>query len=342
MTLPDKIERTKFTYIYFTGFGDYNKIIRKNVAESYENIVLNEMPWENMGVISGLLYRLHCSKQTNAVLNLPFKKIWGKYCLAEKTRDKIKGKSNLCFCLAGMEYGFITIGFIDCIRREYPNAKIVLFLTDKIEFYIREFKGFDIERIKKIFDKVFTYNKIDADAYGLLVPPARACFRSVEIDKSDIVYDIVFVGKNKGRHDLLVQIAQKCYEHSLKVYFYITDVPFEKRVKIPGIVYGDGIPYSELLLLESRSKCILNYMQDGSDGFTMRDYEAIGMNKILITNGKAVVNSNLFTDSKVVLLNDLFRCLDKIRNFDPNQKWNNIETIGVENYYRWFDEILSV
>lgn len=69
----------------------------------------------------------------------------------------------------------------------------------------------------------------------------------------------------------------------------------EYQKKYPGITFKTSrVPYSDVLRKLAATKCILELCAEGQDGLTMRFYEAVFYNRLLITNNKTARESPLY------------------------------------------------
>ena len=246
----------------------------------------------------------------------------------------------LCFHFIGFDlkrFQEYNIGLY--IRKHYPASKILFYFSDKVDKYFDWFKSFSVQKIKKQFDIVITYNEIDSLRYQLqLHPPVISNFPNVVPDSETEDFDVFFIGRSKGRFEEIIKIAEVCKELRLSIRFYLLDVPKEKRKKIDGVYYLDNyISYEKCLSVQQRAKAILNYVQKGVNGLTLRDYEAIGMNKVLITNGKYIFMSPLYNKNKVIFVDNLRQEVIKIKNQSPDELWNNSSDYSLTRFYRWVE-----
>ncbi|MDY6367794.1 MAG: hypothetical protein SPL13_04715 [Clostridia bacterium] len=87
------------------------------------------------------------------------------------------------------------------------------------------------------------------------------------------------------------------------------------------IIYNQFIPYKQMLSYIKKGKAVLNVLAGVSNGIILRDEEAIGMNKVLITDCEALFNSKYYTEEKVIPVTEFENQIDKIKNFDQSKTW---------------------
>ncbi|MBO7423549.1 MAG: hypothetical protein J6T99_09230 [Oscillospiraceae bacterium] len=144
-----------------------------------------------------------------------------------------------------------------------------------------------MDRIRKEFDFVFSYNTEDVEKYGFRYTSA---FFS-KYNQQDLLNgkksDICFIGLAKDRGDLIVRIFNKL-NRSCNCNFIICSNG--KTSQYPnGIEVTDKrMPYTEYLSNEINSNCILEVLKEDTASPTFRCWEAVYYNKRLLTNWKGI------------------------------------------------------
>ena len=167
-----------------------------------------------------------------------------------------------------------------------------------------------------------SYNKTDAEKYGLLYHPTQ--YSSIEIPKNDFIpySDVYFLGAAKNRFESIIKAFEYFKANGLKCDFYVTDVPRKERKYTNEIKYIKHMSYIENLQHIDKTKAILELMQEKSTGFTLRMWEAITYEKLLITNNKAVEKLKDNSNGFVVLNN-------------PNNNWQDLLNLRVKYDSSW-------
>ena len=75
-------------------------------------------------------------------------------------------------------------------------------------------------------------------------------------------------------------------------------------------------------------------MQDGATGVTLRDFEAISLNKVLITNCKDIKDYDFYSSEKVVFTDSIHFLNSDALLEKEKLTWNNVELYNISNYYR--------
>lgn len=226
-------------------------------------------------------------------LNFKSKKLWVDSIL---TKNLIKDEKINTIIIFDAP---IWIENISYIRKKYSNIKIVFFFWN----IIKDQKKLEI--IKQNCDNVITFDKMDAQKYNLNYHPAFCWFRHEENLDKTIDTDLLFIGRNKNRIDILEKIYLQCINKNLKPNFYVV-----KDTKEQNSIYFDlkekDLPYMEALKFIYKSKCILDINQSGQVGITFRVLEALFLKKKLITNNKDVINYDFFNENNIFILDDTY------------------------------------
>lgn len=120
------------------------------------------------------------------------------------------------------------------------------------------------------------------------------------LNNNKIVFDIFFIGINKGRFSKLFLLEEKIEEIGLvPCFIYVSKLRhlFSKR-------YSNPILYNEVVDYISKSKVILDFSKDGQFGLTLRVYESIYYNKKLITDNQSIDQYDFYNESNILIIKD--------------------------------------
>lgn len=99
---------------------------------------------------------------------------------------------------------------------------------------------------------------------------------------------VYFAGTNKkNRVETIQKIYTRFVSEQIKCKFRITNVSYVEQYE-EGIIYNEPINYERILEEIQECDSILEIVQPGQVGVTLRYYEAICYNKKLITNNQFV------------------------------------------------------
>lgn len=117
---------------------------------------------------------------------------------------------------------------------------------------------------------------------------------------SNPIYDVCFIGADKGRYQMVKDIEKVIVGSGFKSYIHITpDYSFFKYLHQD---YKDKIPYEKYLEITAASDCIIDLVQKGQVGTTMRTMEAIFNKKKLISNNHRLKEYDFYTPDNIFIV----------------------------------------
>ena len=325
-------EQLKYNYVMI-GYTDYYEMSIRPLSEIAQ---INNDPSKCYHALSKIICRVVFSYRINKCVNMPFK----SFFLKGITSSHFLDNKPLCFFLLGSSPLSYVYGLVPYIRKNFKSARIVLHCTDKVSFYEEKFGKKQFWSLAKDCDVVASYNELDAEQYGFYVIPAVISRYDVE-PKEAHRSDILFVGQERGRLDILHSIYQKATEFGLSCDFTIIGVDNEKRLFGTSINYDRRISYTEVLDKIASTKCILNIPPEGVKGLSLRDYEAVANRKFLITNNASVLENKLFGEGQVIPF-DIYGNADysKILNeYDGNEV--DLADYSWHSRFKWIERIFE-
>lgn len=223
------------------------------------------------------LHKIHWSAKINSKIKLPFKKLWFK----KMTNGKFADNKPVCYILYGGQYAVRDPRLCDYIRNLNPDNKIALHYRDLIKSEAKH-----IEMLKNKTDVIYTYDKGEAEKYGIKYDSSYVYSRLAEVSQpEEFDYDLLFVGYAKDRLNLIHRVLKRAVENNIRCKFILVGVKEDEKLNLPGVEYIDStIPYKEVVDYVNRSRCILELTQENAEGATMRTAEAIVYKRKLLTN----------------------------------------------------------
>ena len=188
----------------------------------------------------------------------------------------------------------ITPGLVSYVTELFPDRKIYLVYEN------RAANTLDPDKVKNPSVIKVTYDETDSERYGMHY--LAGCYQDIyrlENPKRDL-YDVVYVGRDKGRGEKLLELEQEFKKLGLKTYFHICG---DRRViNKHKRYYKPLLDYTEYLALISRSKAILNIMPEGQRALTLRDFEVVSNGIKGITNSQWIQSFELYDPSRFFIL----------------------------------------
>lgn len=291
----------KYNYVIFGDETDFMRIAYKDL----EGLPWVKYLWKRIDTDSRVLtnlYRLHTSPISNRLFRLPWQKIWNRMAFRGNFED---GKP-ICFLFFFKERWFKN-GLIEYLREQFPGCKIAIFCQDLAHKFFSD--GFEKTAVK--MDLSLSFDHADAEKYGMDYYPLVYSPYDVPEDDSIEESDVYFVGKAKDRLPQILAAYEKLRDEGLKCEFYITGVAPEEQKYADEIHYCGQMSYVENLKHVKKTKCLLEIMQGGGHGYTLRACEAIMYNKKMITDNPQISKAPFYRPELI----SVFSCAEDI---DPS------------------------
>lgn len=285
----------------------------------YENKIVKKM--EDMGASVDMYdVRSVTSAKDRALLKVSPKIFASK---SQKYYEKIIETNK------GKDYDYILVvkcdmtpeSILERFRKEYPNAKLCLYLWDSIDNIPGVLNKF------KYFDTLHSFDMEDCKKHSELKfrPLFYADEFCKELSTEEHKYDVSFAGTiHSDRYAVIKEVRKIVAEKGLKSYWFcylqskfvycfykatkkefadtkITDFNFEKKGS------------EEIASIVDQSKIVLDIHHPKQTGLTMRTIEMVGMNKKLITTNASIKNYDFYNsnnisivDRKNIQMDDMF------------------------------------
>jgi len=121
----------------------------------------------------------------------------------------------------------------------------------------------------------------------------------LNMEKLKPLYDIFFIGTNKGRFGIIRNIEREVSKLGLKCKFIYVSRLY-RLIKS----YSSPLPYREALVLMASSRAILDITQGGQMGLTQRFMESVFYEKKIITNNKEIKKYKAYNKNNIYILSE--------------------------------------
>ena len=148
---------------------------------------------------------------------------------------------------------------------------------------------------------IWTYDKYDSEKYGLNLSKCGGYYTAYKGEKRQKKYDVMYVGKDKGRSEEILSLQNEFEKLGLKTKFLIMPTT---RVSKKKAFYSKPIPYEDVIKLVMESRAILNITLPNQQGATLRDYESIFNEVKLITTNKNIKSFDFYDSNNIFLLKE--------------------------------------
>lgn len=137
--------------------------------------------------------------------------------------------------------------------------------------------------------EICTFDERNAQEFGMRLLPQFSKIPTIE-EVSSIEHDFYFLGFEKGRRYILEQLRNE-----LKGF----DVDFKVVTNKKEI-----ISYYDNINRINKSKCLVDIVQEGQTGLTLRPLEAMYMKKKLLTNNKDIRLMDFYSPNNIFVYGD--------------------------------------
>ncbi len=267
--------------IIFNKYGSTAKNFFKDLIESPDTLDVDvNVPCSNK--LLDLLRMVHTSQTIRKHIDLPFQDIWFSMSRIKTFADEV---SNFIFVSESL--AFINMDVLKKIRRTYPKSRFVVVVFDSMHADVRNLVLGRKLILEFPWDLALSFNQEDCEEFGfknleLMYFSIPEIFKTGE--QFDLKKDISYIGgaqPNDTRVPKIREIYRYLRGNNVDCNFVITNWPDQKD----GIRYEkDYIPYEEFVRIENEGNCILEVVKDGQNFNTARYFEAILLNKKLLTN----------------------------------------------------------
>lgn len=188
----------------------------------------------------------------------------------------------------------ITKKYLEWLQCVFPNSQI----NFMYENMVGKARHIMPEQMPKGI-RVWTYDAGDSEKYKINLYRTEPYFSSYVMPKGNVKYDVLFVGRDKGRGDWLIELEKYLNEKGYKTKFIITkDTKLSKKKPY----YKKEVPYSQIADWVSHAKCIINVAMPGQKGLSVRDYESVFNRVKLITTNESIKDAYFYNPRNIFIL----------------------------------------
>lgn len=216
---------------------------------------------------------------------------------------------------------------LNFIKKNSPHIRIIYWFWNPV----LKIRKIDENLLSGI--EVWSFDPVDCKMYGMKFN-TTFYFKDIMLPTNSIVYDIVFVGLNKGRRNLLDEIQKEFNKRGFITYFHIIPDRGEDNKK-----QHKKILYREYLDLVSKSRVILDIVAEGQSGLTVRPMESIFLKKKLITSDLSILKYDFYRKQNIFILgkDKMADIIDFVNTPYHHINQSIINKYDVENWIKRFN-----
>lgn len=174
--------------------------------------------------------------------------------------------------------------------------KSVVFYWDSFKFIGK------YERTLHYFDKKYSFEPEDVKKYNLEL---LTNFYYDTKKSQQTIFDAYFIGQHDNRINTIEKITERFIAKDLKTNIIIRTNKNIKK-KNSSINYSnEEIPFEKNIENIKNAKIILDIQKPEQNGLTFRVFEAIGLEKKLITTNKDIVNYDFYNPNNIFVWDNI-------------------------------------
>lgn len=165
--------------------------------------------------------------------------------------------------------------------------------------------------LEGVFDKIFSFDKNDVFTYGFSETTNYIYFDSPKktaIQKQNFIY----IGSIDNRLNFLNDFGEHLKKQQQSFLFYaIGKKAFINKLKQLFLGKNKNIIFQkkrfsqyETLKMYAESEIIVDLVRDNQSGLSFRIFEALGLQKNIITNNNSIATYDIYNSGKIVYLDD--------------------------------------
>lgn len=253
-------------------FPNYDSLIGKEMRKRNKNTY---SIYKNHGIFLRIIRKIHFK------FNLPYQSIWyGNW------KNSITDNSTVI-----LFDSIFSVDIVNWIKKSAKNVRIIFWFWNpvNIELY---------DRVKNLSCELWAFDRDDCNKYDMSYN-TQFYFNSIKIPNNTLKYDVLFVGRDKGRYEYIKKLERIFSSKGMSTYFHIVVNKHNNKKKGMKL---KPISYLSLLEYISKSKVLLDITQSGQVGLTLRTMESLFFEKKLITNNKSIVKEDFYHKENIFII----------------------------------------
>lgn len=194
------------------------------------------------------------------------------------------------------------------LKRKAPDARVVLWYWNPVA------RGTNPNFARPLGAELWSFDEADSKQFGMRANTTYS-FREISSMAPHVepTVDFLFFGTDKGRAPALHELAELLESQGLSHLFCIAGTQQGSLAAYDKLVPAESVPYEKILEMTVRARVVVDIVQEGQSGLTLRALEALYLGRKLMTNSKSIRESPLYSEDRVFILGD--RSPSEIRSF---------------------------
>ena len=183
------------------------------------------------------------------------------------------------------------------LKKKNPKARMVFCYVNPIES-----SKIELEKVREAGFEVWSYGDKQCEKYGVKQFTSFYCksmYRDALKKENVCYYDLIFIGKDKGRREQLRSLIRENGWEQLNWRLYFTrDHIWEIYKK----GYEKKVTYREVQCMQREAKAILEITPSEDVDITMRTTDAMILGKKLVTNSKNASQKEYYHPDNIFII----------------------------------------
>jgi len=189
----------------------------------------------------------------------------------------------------------ITLGLPKWIKRKNSNIRVILWYWNPVNKNTIPSPALD-----KYCEK-WSFDIKDCQKYNMRYN-SQYYFKTKKLPINKESTDIFFIGSEKGRATIIENIYDICKSYNIKTDFNIVTKRINK-IHYKELI-SNYMTYDEILVHISKTKAILEILQQGQSSPTLRTFEALFFSKKLITNNLKIKEFDFYNENNIFIIGE--------------------------------------
>lgn len=277
--------------------------------KNYFEVLISDLGYTVLSVYIGHGFILRNIRKLWFKYNLPFSQIWFRKDILKESTDTIILFDSL-----------VTKDYLTWLTQKFNGKRIVFWYWNPVR------KSLSIKFFNSSILEKWSYSPMDCKDFALEYN-SQFYFNHLKIPDEEIVYDVFFLGRDKGRLSELLKLKQKFESLNLNVLFHIS--PNQRRFLKKNNAYQKIISYDMALIEMAKSRAILDILSNPLDGLSLRALESLFHERKLITNSQTIIDYDFYDTQNVFILGK-----DKLSDLPSFIKspYKKIDEVIVDSY----------
>ncbi len=221
--------------------------------------------------------------------------------------------------------------------------RCITYLYDSLERY-------PVQDKLHFFDKIFSFDDKDVREFGFEKLTNYNYLEYLPAEAQNPQLDLYYITSyDKNRNGILQKFAPVLQKKGISYRFLIVGKRvWKEQIKVAreslrkyAVLKRKTIPAGETISFYRNTKAILELMRAGQTGLSFRFFEAMALEKKIITNNREIINYDFYTPENILILEDDFSNLNKDFFEKPYRKLSQ----NIYDYYtldKWVDRVFDL